>query len=601
MRALALGLAVTMLTMGMAGCVGSSENLAEASEPTADDDEDLNTTRGWSSPSTPQTYDVLEPVHTYVESVDGVEVSIAYWLPDKDGCDWNATELPEDCRLPTVLEGGPYFLDGIDEEGFRPPKVQWFATRGYAVVDMSLRGTGESGGCYEFKNPKDVDDVDHVVDWIAEQAWSDGDVGMIGRSYDGTAAWAGAASGNENLETIVPISGALDGPDLYYKNGTSETRGFAQPAFYYLYAFGLVSDDPTYRVPDYINTLCPQAAAEDWTRGPKAGITGDASSDYWQSRDISDEILDKYDGSAWVIHGMQDYNVNPSQVVPFTHEMRHEGIETLAWLGQWDHAYPDRVDEHRNIRWDWADRLLEWFDHYLKEEGEEPFLGVEVEDSLYVWRTEEAYPPHDAEWRGFELGADGELTEPGEASSGQFALAGPPAGAAADWNAGEAGSQITFTSDALADDIRIAGLPRLHVDVTPTTTEGGWLFAELYDVYPDGQSLFLGWAAMDLRYHDGGNTDPATLTPGEPVTAKMQFEPMDAHVAEGHQLRLVVHKNGVADIPQSPSPEPNVLNFGDEASVLELPTVERDLALQGDGEPRQRDPAPTAPPADVTR
>jgi hypothetical protein len=81
----------------------------------------------------------------------------------------------------------------------------------------------------------------------------------------------------------------------------------------------------------------------------------------------------------------------------------------------------------------------------------------------------------------------------------------------------------------------------------------------------------------------------------------MQFEPMDAHVAEGHQLRLVVHKNGVADIPQSPSPEPNVLSFGDEASVLELPTVERDLALEGDGEPRQRDPAPTAPPADVTR
>jgi predicted acyl esterase len=596
-RAATLALTLAMLTAGLAGCIGTDEPLDEASTPDADDaGDDLDTTGGWSTPSQPQQYEVQPSVHTHVESVDGVEISIAYWLPDIDGCDWNETQLPAKCQLPTVLEGGPYFLDNVDEEGFRPPKVQWFATRGYAVVDMSLRGTGESGGCYEFKNPKDVDDVDQVVDWIADQAWSDGDVGMIGRSYDGTAAWAGAASGNEHLETIVPISGAVDGPHLYYKNGTSETRGFMQPTFYYLYAFGLVADDPTYRVPDYVNTLCPEAA-EDWVRGPKAGATGDASSDYWRSRDLTDDILEGYDGSAWVIHGMQDYNVNPSQVVPFTHEMRHEGIETLVWLGQWDHAYPDRVDEHRNIRWDWADRLLEWFDHYLKQEGEQPYLGVEVEDSLYVWRQEEAYPPHDVDWRGLELGADGELAEPGQASSGEFVLAGPPAGAAGHWNAETTGSQMTFTSPALEDDLRIAGLPRLHVQAEPTTPQGGWLFAELYDVYPDGQSLYLGWAAMDLRYHEGGNTDPATLTPGEPVTAKMQFEPMDAHVAEGHQLRLVVHKAGVADIGPSPDPEPNVLHFGDGASVLELPTVERDLVLDGEGEPRQQDPAPNAPPA----
>jgi predicted acyl esterase len=592
-----LGLA---LLVGLAGCVGSEEDLAEANASDPTPDEELDATGGWSQPSQPARYDVLEPTQVFVESVDGVELSVAYWLPDKPGCDYNDTELPEECQLPTVMEGGPYFLDDVDQEKFRPPKVEWFGQRGYAVVDMSLRGTGESGGCYQFKNPADVDDIDAVIDWIADQPWSDGDVGMIGRSYDGTAAWAGAASGNEHLETIVPISGALDGPDLYYKNGTSETRGFAQPTFYYLYAYGLQAEDPTYRVPDYVNTLCPEAA-EDWVRGPEAGLTGDASGDYWQSRDLSDNILENYDGSAWVIHGMQDYNVNPSQVVPFTKQMREEGIETLAWLGQWDHAYPDRVDEHRNVRWDWADRSLAWFDYYLEDEGQRPFLGVEVEDSLYVWRIEDSYPPDDVDWRGFGLGADGQLAEPGEETSGEFVLAGPPASAATHWNAGEGGSRITFTSEALADDLRIAGLPRLHLEATPTTPQGGWLFAELYDVYPDGQSLNLGWAAMDLRYHEGGNTEPATLTPGEPVTAKMQFEPMDAHVAEGHKLRLVVHKAGVADIGPSPDPEPNVLGFGDEASVLELPTVERDVVVEGAGEPRQQDPAPNAPPRALTR
>ena len=248
---LALGLLV-----GLAGCVGTSEDLTEADAGDADAEAPLNETKGWSSPSEPVTNDVLEPKQVFVDSFDGTQLSVAVWLPDLDGCDMRADQLPEECQVPTVMEGGPYFLDEVDEEKFRPPKVEWFGQRGYAVVDMSLRGTGESGGCYEFKNPADVDDIDQV-DWIAEQPWSDGDVGMIGRSYDGTAAWSGAASGNEHLETIVPISGAVDGPHLYYKNGTSETRGFAQPAFYYLYAFGLVADDPTYRVPDYINTLCP--------------------------------------------------------------------------------------------------------------------------------------------------------------------------------------------------------------------------------------------------------------------------------------------------------------------------------------------------------
>jgi predicted acyl esterase len=579
------------LTLLAAGCLGLADEDLEQAEAGPSGDQDVyNTSKGWSTPTEPRQYEALDGVEDTLEAHDGTKLSVGVFLPDKPGCDWNASELPEECQLPTVLEGGPYFLDGVDEQTFRPPTVEWFTTRGYAVVQVSLRGTGESGGCYEFKNPQDVDDMDATIDWIADQPWSNEKVGMIGRSYDGTAAWAGAASGNEHLETIVPISGAVDGPRLYYKNGTSEVRGFAQPAAYYLFAYGLVAEDPTYRVPDYVNTLCPEAA-EDWVRGPQAGLTGDASGGYWQARDLTDDILENYDGSAWVVHGLTDYNVNPSQAVPFTQQMREEGIETRAWLGQWDHHYPDRVDEHRNVRWDWADQTLEWFDHYLEDEGDTPDLNVEVEDSLYNWRTEDTFPPEDATWQGFNLSADASLTrEAGE--EGTFALTGPPTGTAARPTvAGQAGPEATFTSEPLDEALRFSGLPRAHVTVEPTTPQGGWLFAELHDVWPDGTTERLGWAAMDLRYHDGGNTDPATLTPGEPVVAEMEFEPLDAHVAEGHRLQLALHKGGVADIGPSPSPEANVLHLGGGTSTLELPTIDRDVTVTGPptvGEPTSR-------------
>ncbi len=558
----AIVLVAAMLTTGLAGCIGTDDALDEQSVDDAADDA-LTNTRGWSSPSTPAEYDVLPGVQAFLESADGTEISVGVWLPKIPGCDWNSSELPEDCQLSTVLEGGPYFLDSVEEASFRPPKVEWFAQRGYAVVQMSLRGTGESGGCYQFKNPADVQDIDATIDWIAEQAWSDGDVGMIGRSYDGTAAWSGAASGNPHLKTIVPISGAVDGPHLYYKNGTSEQRGFIQPAGYYLYAYGLAAADPTYRVEDYPETACPEAA-EDWIQGPLAGATGDASNAYWQSRDLTDDILADYNGSAWVIHGMKDWNVNPSQAVPFTKEMRDAGIETRAWFGQWGHAYPDRVDEHRNVRWDWADQLLAWFDFYLEGEGDEPWLGVEVEDSLYTWRQEESFPPPDVEWTDLEFHGD---------------------------RIG-AGQTTTFTSDPLEDDLRVSGLPRLHAEAIPTSATGGWVFAELYDLWPDGTQMRLGWAAMDLRYHAGGNTDPATLTPGEPIVAKMQFEPMDAHVAQGHQLHLVLHKDGVEDIPESPDQSPVLIG----ESTLSLPTIERDVTVTAPhGVSPVGDEAPAAP------
>ena len=285
---------------------------------------------------------------------------------------------------------------------------------------------------------------------------------------------------------------------------------------------------------------------------------------------------------------MEDWNVNPSQAVPFTRELHEAGIPTRGWLGQWGHAYPDRMDEHRNVRWDWADQVVRWLDFYLKGEGEQPRLGVEVEDHQYVWRHEPVYPPNDATRVEFELAADGALAPAGEGSSGTFTLTGPPSGMALGeigGAVGATGSHATFTSEPLAEDLRIAGMTHLHVEVAPTTPAGGALFAELYDIFPDGRSVRIGWAALHLRYHEGGNTQPADLTPGEPVLAKMWFEPMDAHIGSGHRLRLVLHKAGVEDILPSSSPESSVITLGGAASVLRLPVIERPDLVPSDEPP----------------
>jgi predicted acyl esterase len=523
-------IALLLVAVVFAGCAQSGEPVDHALG-SAGDDVAYVMEGDWSTPRQPALYELLPSIRVDVPVADGIEIALGIFYPEIPGCDWAANNIPEGCHLPVVMDAGPYYTDRISIDKQRPQWVNWLVPQGYAVIQMALRGTGESGGCMEFKTPKDANDISDVVDWVAEQSWSNGNVGVAGRSYDGTSAWAAAASGNPHVKTIVPISGAVDAPQLYYRNGTHELRVLIPhiPIYWASYAAGAGGSDPTYRGTDVAANLCP-GVAEPHVEGPMGAFTGDAGSEYWQSRIYKQAILDNYQGSAWVIHGMQDWNVDPSQAVPFTNEMIDAGIPTLAWLGQWGHAYPDHSPEHINVRWDWGDQLVSWFDYYLKGTGDEPRLGIEVEDDTYRWRHEERYPPV-------------AQRVPVPADSASFALPGFQIAS---------GSPASFTYESPASGI-IAGLPRVHFSFTPTTATGGAFAAELFNERTGDR---IGWGVLDLRHRNGGNTDPETLVPGTIYDATLQFEPTDSPVLQGDKLRLVISKDGVEDINPSLDPSP---------------------------------------------
>jgi putative CocE/NonD family hydrolase len=575
MRPTVLALAGLFVATALAGCISTSQPLADDLAGRA-----FDTSRGWSMPLAPGVYGMLEPVLEMVPSFDGTPIAMGLFLPDIAGCDFAAQALPAECRIPVVMDAGPYYGDHADVDKFRPPLVEWLVPRGYAVVQMAIRGTGQSGGCMELFSMNEQQDVDAMVTWLAERSWSNGNVGMMGRSYDGTTPLMAAALGNPHLKTIVPISAVPDLRDLMFKNGTSEFRGpiFHNLVYWATYGVGVSPfgvqqhrwDHASEQVCDdvLIGTIDPTSAT----------LTGNAQSDYFEERVFRERIIANYQGSVWIVHGLEDWNVNPSQVVPWIRDLQQAGIPTKAWLGVWGHAYPDRSDEHRNVRWDWAEQTVQWFDFYLKGQGAQPSLDVEVEDSLFVWRKEATYPPADATLVPFELGADMALAPEGSAEQGQVVLGG---GAATAFtvgglgSAGPVGDRFTFTSEPLEQDLRVAGLPQAHIQVVPTTAAGGYVFAELYDVFPDNRQVRIGWGAIHVRHHAGGNGEPANLAPGQPVTLMMELEPTDAHLGQGHRVRLVLHRDGVEDILPSPTNDPLVVALGGGASVLRLPSVER--------------------------
>ncbi len=64
--------------------------------------------------------------------------------------------------------------------------------------------TSSSGGCWDYGGEREKETGHELVEWIARQEWSDGKVGMIGGSYEGTTATATAVTRPPHLTTIVP-------------------------------------------------------------------------------------------------------------------------------------------------------------------------------------------------------------------------------------------------------------------------------------------------------------------------------------------------------------------------------------------------------------
>jgi len=55
----------------------------------------------------------------------------------------------------------------------------FFVPRGYVHVIANIRGSGGSGGTFGFFDGQERRDMYDLVEWVARQPWSDGNVGML--------------------------------------------------------------------------------------------------------------------------------------------------------------------------------------------------------------------------------------------------------------------------------------------------------------------------------------------------------------------------------------------------------------------------------------
>ncbi|MDE0574630.1 MAG: CocE/NonD family hydrolase [Candidatus Poseidoniales archaeon] len=572
-----------LLMASLSGCFGAEDSATKATEeiyPSIWDRHSLdwNVSHTHSFLLNPGPHHALDVQETTIQvdttgvwegGPNSADVHLSYWLPS------NTQEGEE---VPIIAVVSPYFSYGQPGDESSPTNVVGggrgefiydnFIPHGYAFAQVAVFATEDSTGCFDYRGDGEGLSIHTAVEWLGNQEWSNGNVAIYGKSYEGATAWEAAAQGSSHLKTIVPISGTTALGPLLYKNGSAEARSQVMHSNYGGSILDYDDDD--------LDNMCADVI-EGFLAGPTRYGLGEADpymDNYYDERSHIDKALGTYNGSIYWVQGLQDWNVDPHQVFggpPGTNwyqEYIDNGYEVAGMIGQWEHNYPDQWTKHNNqdsgyggeaihnmTRWDWAQDLFEWMEYYLKDIGSQPALHAQVQRNDGQWRIEETWPPLDVERMSLDMS---ECSNDGSFLGGGAPVVG-------------GGQVVTVECPAMSTtNLHIAGLVSLHLQAVPTF-DGGQVFIEMQDAET---GLRLGHATMDIRYHAGGY-DAQTVIPGVAVTMMMEFQAIDAILPAGHGLLFIMSDQG-EDYLAPACGNACTVHVLPSSSTLELPIIDRD-------------------------
>ncbi len=489
---------------------------------------------------------------------DGTPIAARIYRPEGSG------------PYPALLAASPYRFDN----NHLPASAQflwretgpiaWYVEQGYAYVHMDVRGSGRSGGVFEFMGKNEQADLYDVIEWIGRQTWCNGKVGGIGQSYYCMLQWFMGALAPPSLACLAAHDGLAD----VYRAG--------------VYHGGIPCDFfPGYWW--YQNRFINRFPAE----GPAREQTTDLGAlcaahplfdDFWRERSAR-EVLERikvplYSSGVWgKIQLHTRGNIDGYALAQGPKKLRMSGAPN-AWAAAAEFA---SVDFHKRV-------MLPFYDYYLKgistDYPSRPNVEYAVRGTNIV-RSAESWPPPGTKYvrwllNGLPTGSVVSLNDGGLAPQ-------PASGPAATtyhypdpgWVAGVVGfgpegprggfdpvrRVLTFTSAPLAKDMEIAGPGKVVLYASSTARDTDF-FIKLSDQFPQSaedrakggnplaELITRGWLRASHRaldperstdvvpYHS--HTAPQPLTPGEIYKFEISLEPMAYLVKAGHRLRLEI-------------------------------------------------------------
>ncbi|MBW4438484.1 MAG: CocE/NonD family hydrolase [Pleurocapsa minor GSE-CHR-MK-17-07R] len=574
----------------------------------------------------------------YLTMRDGTQIAIDLMLP---------ADRAADTRLPVIMIMARYWRSMAMRVPDRPnkaligprePIVDFLIPRGFAVVVVDARGAGASRGVNRFPwSPEERADYGEVAAWAAGQPWSNGQIGALGISYEGSTAQYLLGAGVPAVKAVAPMEYEFDVyPDVALPGGIFNQAFIRQwndsnsrldsnrtsslfPALARLLVTGVrpVDSDRKSRTllaqalrEHQANTNVYEAISRITYRDDQFGDTGATLDDFSV---FSQRAAIEASGGAMFVWGSWLDGTTADTVLRTYNTL---GNPQIGVIGAWKHemtAHGSPYDKPKAKpnpphvqQWD---ALAGFFERTLR--GNQPPTGKTL---LYytlgeeAWHQTDVFPLPNTQTQAWYFregnalspdqptgdGADTYTVDP-EASTGltnrwHTQMARPLVYAD---RASHDRRLLTYTSAPLAHDMEITGYPVVTLHIASSEDDGAF-FVYLEDVDENGVVRYLTegqlrglhrqlsgqpapyWTGMPYRTFT--RADGAPLPRGQFIELTFGLQPTSVLIRRGHRVRVAIagaDKDTFARIPSDAIPTWQVGRGGVYASHIQLPVVHR--------------------------
>ena len=486
---------------------------------------------------------------------DGIKLATDVYLP---------TDYKPGEKLPTVLIRTCYNKFAVEQ-------YLCFVHYGYAVVSQDTRGRELSEGEWQpVINEKE--DGDDTLNWIAEQPWSDGSVGMIGTSYLAIVQWQAAASGNEHLKALISmVTGGVPLFDFPHRAGVLSPgiMAWTSAMSRQVFAPELMERD------DWDDVLAIRPIKDIPGKGMNMDIKfynewieHEYYDGYWHKANFLAE-QHKIDVPALYVTGWYD-DVGPGSMQVWDMNKRNGRANQKLVCGAWLHKMNVGRNIHNTyygadaVRYDMFHKYMRWFDHFLK--GVENGVENDPAADYFVigdgWHTSSEWPPAEVKDERLFLvsggnantsNGDGKLSFEHSMAENQDKFVYDPKDPAPfliDVSENEClvpenykdvelrEDVLVYTGEPLDKPFAIAGEPVAILYAASSAKDTDWV-VRLTDVDEEGNSVRLCDGIIRAKFRKSF-IEPKLLLPGEIVRYEIPLTWIANEFKAGHRIRVEV-------------------------------------------------------------
>jgi len=567
----------------------------------------------------------------------GVDLVWGLKIPLRDGVVLSGTVYKpagQTAPLPVVFTLTPYIGDSYHPRGL------YFARHGYVFVLVDVRGRGSSAGRFT-PFAQEAEDGYDVVEALAKQPWSNGKVAMWGGSYAGYDQWAALKAAPPHLATIVPTAAVHPGVDFpifggipssytiqwltYTAGATNNGNLFREFSFWTQKYLAMYRGQARF---DSLDAIVgnPSPVFQTWLAHP-------AYDGYWQAMSPTPEQYRRITAPILTITG--HYDADQVGALSFYREHMRYGDPAVSGrhylvIGPWDHP-GTRTPAKQVGGLEFGDASLvdlnrlhrEWYDWTLKG-GPRPEL-LQKRVAYYVvgpgaesWKYADDLDAVTAERRRLYLaappaaGPDAAAAASGSDVFHSGTLAAEPRPSPPerwvydprDLRFGELeekeiantltdqtaalhlfGAGVVYHSEPFAAATELAGSVKLSVWLALDVPDAD-LAATLYEILPDGSSVFLATDQLRARYRESLEREHLVVPGAVERYDFGRFTWFARRIGKGSRLRLVIQSPNSSQVEKNyGSGKPVATESGADArlahvvlyhdaehpSVLELP------------------------------